>query len=71
MFESQSACNDLSAGVQFALAGSDDRGMIADINRLCCTNQLKESLFESRVIAGGYEQLVPHEVQDHELVGLQ
>ncbi|MBT8152593.1 hypothetical protein KMP13_01515, partial [Epibacterium ulvae] len=37
--------------------------------RLCCTNRFEDSLFESRVIAGRYEQLVPHKVQEHELVG--
>ena len=39
--------------------------------RLCCTNGVKDSLFESSMIAGGHEQLDPDEVQDHELVGLQ
>ena len=38
---------------------------------LCCTNGMKDFLFESSMIAGGYEQLDPDEVQDHELVGLQ
>ena len=38
---------------------------------LCCTNGVKDSLFESSMIAGGHEQLDPDEVQDHELVGLQ
>lgn len=27
----------------------------------------EDSLFESSVVAGGYEQLVPYEVQDDEL----
>ena len=39
--------------------------------RLCCTNGVKDSQFESSMIAGGHEQLDPDEVQDHELVGLQ
>ncbi|WP_420012255.1 hypothetical protein [Tateyamaria sp.] len=39
--------------------------------RLCCTNQLRDSLYESSVVAGGYEQLVPYEVQDQELAFVQ
>lgn len=38
---------------------------------LCCTNGVRDSLFESRMIAGRHEQLVPYEVQDQELVDLQ
>lgn len=38
---------------------------------LCCTNQARDSRFESSMIAGRYEQLDPDEVQDHELVDLQ
>jgi len=38
---------------------------------LCCTNALRDSLHEFRVIAGEYEQLVPYEVQDQELAFLQ
>ncbi len=38
---------------------------------LCCTNQLRDSLYESSVVAGGYEQLVPYEVQDQELAFVQ
>lgn len=34
---------------------------------LCCTNGVRDSLFETSVVAGGYEQLVPYEVQDDEL----
>lgn len=34
----------------------------ATSGRLCCINHLRDSLFESRVVAGGHEQLVPHEV---------
>ena len=40
-------------------------------NGLCCTNQLRDSLYESSVVAGGYEQLVPYEVQDQELAFVQ
>ena len=40
-------------------------------DRLCCTNQLRDSLYESSVVAGGYEQLVPYEVQDQELAFVQ
>lgn len=36
-------------------------------NGLCCTNPMRDSLFESTVVAGFHEQLVPHEVQDTEL----
>ena len=39
--------------------------------RLCCTNRLRDSLFESSVIAGCHEQLVPYEVQDQELAFVQ
>ena len=38
---------------------------------LCCTNQLRDSFYESSVVAGGYEQLVPYEVQDQELAFVQ
>lgn len=38
--------------------------------RHCCTNPVRDSLFESRVIADDYEQLVPHEVQDKELASV-
>ncbi len=41
------------------------------LTRLCCTNQLRDSLYESSVVAGGYEQLVPYEVQDQELAFVQ
>ena len=37
----------------------------------CCTNQLRDSFYESSVVAGGYEQLVPYEVQDQELALVQ
>ena len=37
----------------------------------CCTNQLRGSFYESSVVAGGYEQLVPYEVQDQELAFVQ
>ena len=37
----------------------------------CCTNQLRDSFYESSVVAGGYEQLVPYEVQDQELAFVQ
>ena len=39
--------------------------------RPCCTNQLRGSFYESSVVAGGYEQLVPYEVQDQELAFVQ
>jgi serine acetyltransferase len=39
--------------------------------RLCCTNHLRDSLFESSGVAGGHEQLVPYEVQDEELAVVQ
>ncbi len=39
--------------------------------RPCCTNQLRDSFYESSVVAGGYEQLVPYEVQDQELAFVQ
>ncbi|MGR3621384.1 hypothetical protein [Pseudophaeobacter sp.] len=38
---------------------------------LCCTNPCRDSLHESSMIAGRHEQLAPHKVQNHELVGLQ
>ena len=37
----------------------------------CCTNQLRDSFYESSVVAGGYERLVPYEVQDQELAFVQ
>ncbi len=39
--------------------------------RLCCTNGLRDSLFESSVVAGVHEQLVPYDVQDQELAFVQ
>ncbi len=39
--------------------------------RLCCTNGLKDSLFDSRVVAGWHEQLVPYDVQDQDLAFVQ
>jgi hypothetical protein len=43
----------------------------ADLMRLsaglCCTNPMRDSLFESRVVADSHEQLVPYKVQDEEL----
>ncbi len=60
------------------LSDLDDRlrqhlrvGVICDPVGLCCTNQLRDSLYESSVVAGGYEQLVPYEVQDQELAFVQ
>ena len=38
---------------------------------LCCTNGVRDSLFESSMVAGGHEQLVPYEVQDQELAFVQ
>ena len=32
---------------------------------------LTNSLYESSMIAGGHKQLVPHEVQNHELIVFQ
>lgn len=39
--------------------------------RLCCTNRLRDSLFESNMVADRYEQLVPDAVQDQELAFVQ
>ncbi|SMP13799.1 hypothetical protein SAMN06265373_102584 [Shimia sagamensis] len=38
---------------------------------LCCTSPVRDSLRESKMIVGKYEQLGTHEIQDHELVVLQ
>ena len=35
---------------------------ISQPNRLCCTNPVKDSPHESSMIAGMYEQLVPHKI---------
>ncbi|WP_420011731.1 hypothetical protein [Tateyamaria sp.] len=43
----------------------------APVEGPCCTNQLRDSFYESSVVAGGYEQLVPYEVQDQELAFVQ
>ena len=32
--------------------------------RLCCINGVRDSLFESSVVAQGHEQLVPYEIQN-------
>ena len=39
--------------------------------RLCCTNGVRDSLFESSWVAMVHEQLVPYEVQDQELAFVQ
>ena len=39
--------------------------------RLCCTNGVRDSLFESSGVATVHEQLVPYEVQDQELAFVQ
>ena len=41
------------------------------MNGLCCTNGVRDSLFESSVVAGLDEQLVPYDVQDQELAFVQ
>ncbi|WP_420011992.1 hypothetical protein [Tateyamaria sp.] len=45
--------------------------VLHSLTRPCCTNQLRDSFYESSVVAGGYEQLVPYEVQDQELAFVQ
>ena len=47
------------------------KGINNRIEGPCCTNQLRDSFYESSVVAGGYEQLVPYEVQDQELAFVQ
>ncbi|WP_394804986.1 NotI family restriction endonuclease [Tritonibacter scottomollicae] len=37
----------------------------------CCATRERDSWCKSSVIVGWYEQLVPYEVQDHELVAVQ
>ena len=44
---------------------------LSSLERLCCTNELRDSSCESSMIARAHEQLGPYEVQDHELVDLQ
>ena len=48
-----------------------DNVVLKDLLGPCCTNQLRGSFYESSVVAGGYEQLVPYEVQDQELAFVQ
>ena len=50
---------------------SDATAKIIPFTGLCCTKVLRDSLFESSVVAGWHEQLVPHEVQDQELAFVQ
>ena len=45
--------------------------LIETAEGLCCTNRLRDSLFESSVVAGEHEQLVPYDVQDQELAFVQ
>ncbi|MDG1458036.1 MAG: hypothetical protein P8Q92_09170 [Pseudoprimorskyibacter sp.] len=52
-------------------SGDDDQITKDPVEGLCCTNPTGDSLFESSMIAGGYEQLGPYKIQDHELVCLQ
>ena len=44
---------------------------MAQLVGICCTNGVRDSLFESSVVAGLHEQLVPYEVQDQELAFVQ
>lgn len=44
---------------------------MTEADGLCCTNGVRDSLFESGMVAGGHEQLVPYEVQDQELAFVQ
>ena len=45
------------------------RETVAD--RLCCTNGMRDSLFESSGVATLHEQLVPYEVQNQKLAFVQ
>ncbi|WP_420010442.1 transposase [Tateyamaria sp.] len=54
-----------------SLMGMLRQSVFGRLAGLCCTNQLRDSLYESSVVAGGYEQLVPYEVQDQELAFVQ
>jgi len=47
------------------------REVLDGVDRLCCTNVVRDSLFESSVVAGVHEQLVPYDVQDQELAFVQ
>ncbi|MGR3621390.1 hypothetical protein [Pseudophaeobacter sp.] len=81
--EGQSFCiSGLDADISLVLSevkilGSGERkgGAFSTLwqgpTRLCCTNPCRDSLHESSMIAGRHEQLAPHKVQNHELVGLQ
>lgn len=40
-------------------------------NGLCCTNRMRDSSYESSVVAEMHEQLDPDDLQDQELVRLQ
>lgn len=44
---------------------------LCPLRRLCCTHRVKDSPHESRMIAGSYEQLVPHKAHDNKLVVIQ
>ena len=46
-------------------------GLVYVFERLCCTNGMRDSLFESSWVATMHEQLVPYEVQDQELAFVQ
>ena len=41
------------------------------VEGLCCTNYIKDSPHESSLVAGMYEQLIPHKIQDNKLVVIQ
>jgi len=42
----------------------------ATVERLCCTNHIKDSSCESSVVAGGHEQTYTRDLQDDELACL-
>jgi hypothetical protein len=44
---------------------------VSRVTWLCCTNGVRDSLFESSGVATMHEQLVPYEVQDQELAFVQ
>ena len=68
---SHSGCLKLLARLGFEYRKPKGLPRVSCAERLCCTNQLRDSLYESSVVAGGYEQLVPYEVQDQELAFVQ
>ncbi len=58
-------------GIDGANGADGEIGLRHGANGLCCTNGMRDSLFESSGVATLHEQLVPYEVQNQKLAFVQ